>query len=176
MRSDIFLFCIICWLVFVPSQNTGASANQSPRSSHAECTCKIRIHIKTFPCFRSQKCGVCFKFVESLIRTTNRSWSRETSFFRSVEFLQGSPWGVGRVAHTWAHSCYRAFFLSLPFRIFNDRLLQFEGGEVDVVNGGAKVFEELGKSDFDARGGIHPAWFGRFKALLVERNFKRRKN
>ena len=48
-------------------------------------------------------------------------------------------------------------FLSLPFRIFNDRLLQLEGGEVDVVNGGAKVFEELGKSDFDARGGIHPA-------------------
>ena len=61
MRSDIFLFCIIWWLVFVPSQSTGSSANQSPRSSHAECTCKILIHIKIVPCFRSQKCGVCFK-------------------------------------------------------------------------------------------------------------------
>ena len=46
---------------------------------------------------------------------------------------------------------------------------------MDIVNGGAEIFEEFPKSGFHAGGEIHPARFGRFKDLLVERTFKRRK-
>ena len=107
------VFCIICWLVFVPSQSIGPSANQSPRSSHAECTCKIQIHIEIS--LNDYNLAQFTKLGKSQIRTTNRSWSREMSFCHSVEFLQGSPSAVGRVEHTWTHCCYR---VSKPWHYF----------------------------------------------------------